>query len=99
MFSYKCYFQFSNYIIINTHKAKRKQEEWTRTKKRFEEIRQGVTSKQGKTHLTTNHMYQIMTHLCRFHLREVISLSGRFFYQDDDLGKNYRALCEWGSSK
>ena len=32
------------------------------TRKRFEEIRQGVISKEGKTHLSINNLYQIMAH-------------------------------------
>ena len=93
------FFLFNYYIIINIQKIKRKKDEQTVTRKRFEEIRQGVTSKEGKTHLSINHMYQIVAHLCHFLLREVISPSGRFFDGDSELGMKHRTLCKWGGSK
>ena len=44
-------------------------------------------------------MYQIMAHLCRFLLGEIISPRAPFFYEDDELGKSHRALCQWGGSR
>ena len=44
-------------------------------------------------------MYQIVAHLCRFLLREVISPSGQFFDKDGDLAMNHRTLCQWGGSR
>ena len=84
---------------MNTQKAKRKQQEWARNKRSFEEIRRGQASTEERTQLSTNNMYQIVVHLCRFLLREVISPRGRFFDEDGDLGKNHRALCQRGGSR
>ena len=57
------------------------------------------TWKPEKSRLSEDEMYQIVAHLCRFLLREVISSTSRFHEPESDLGQNHRALCLWGGSR
>ena len=52
-----------------------------------------------KSRLSEDAMYQIVGHLCRFLLREVISPTGRFHEPESDLGQNHKTLCLWGGSR
>ena len=66
--------------------------------KKWKSIAAG-TWKPDKKGLSEDEMYQIVGHLCRFLLREVISPTGRFHEPKSDLGENHRALCLWGGSR
>ena len=66
--------------------------------KKWKSIAAG-TWKPEKSRLSEDAMYQIVGHLCRFLLREVISPTGRFHEPESDLGQNHKTLCLWGGSR
>ena len=88
-------------IYLDIQVAKRKEEWWKATHAKFEAIRKGLPTypPDSPARLSTNHMYQMVAHMCRFAIRQVISPRGMFFDAEADLGKNHRRLCEWGGSK
>ena len=76
----------------------KKRQFWDRCITKWKSMRAG-TWKPETSRLSQDCMYQIVAHLCRFMLREVISPDGRFHEPNSELGANHVDLCRWGGSR